>query len=257
MPHTQKAVFLDIDGTLILGKRGPFNEDIEAIEEARKQGHLFFLNTGRGFGNLPPVLRDAPWIDGMVCGAGAQILFRGKTVHCRAIPEKALLEISAFYLNSKKWCVFEGETALYGINENNSDLFVTDILSVKNKDDFLTRYKDAQVTKLSIDGSASAEEQALLEDYFDLNPFPDYFEGILKGESKSHGMELILKELGIARENSVAMGDSFNDMSMIRYAGLGIAMGNACDELKQMAGAITADCGQGGIAQAVKKWVLT
>jgi hydroxymethylpyrimidine pyrophosphatase-like HAD family hydrolase len=69
-------------------------------------------------------------------------------------------------------------------------------------------------------------------------------------------MELILNESGIKREDSIAIGDSANDLDMIRFAGLGIAMGNACAELKAEAAAVTGDCGKGGVAEALRKFLL-
>ena len=67
---------------------------------------------------------------------------------------------------------------------------------------------------------------------------------------------MALEALGIPRENSIAIGDSRNDIDIIAAAGLGIAMGNACEELKALAGAITGDCGKGGVGQALRMFVL-
>jgi hydroxymethylpyrimidine pyrophosphatase-like HAD family hydrolase len=69
-------------------------------------------------------------------------------------------------------------------------------------------------------------------------------------------MSIVLEALDIPRENSIAIGDSKNDIDIIRAAGLGIAMGNASQELKALAGAITGDCGKGGVGQAITKFVL-
>ena len=69
-------------------------------------------------------------------------------------------------------------------------------------------------------------------------------------------MSIALKALNIPQENSIAIGDSKNDIDIIRAAGLGIAMGNASDELKALADAVTGDCGKGGVGQAVRKVVL-
>jgi hydroxymethylpyrimidine pyrophosphatase-like HAD family hydrolase len=70
-------------------------------------------------------------------------------------------------------------------------------------------------------------------------------------------MEIVLNEAGIPRENSVAIGDSPNDLDMIRYAALGIAVGNARDELKAEADVVVAAaCGEGAVAEAFCRFVL-
>jgi hydroxymethylpyrimidine pyrophosphatase-like HAD family hydrolase len=69
-------------------------------------------------------------------------------------------------------------------------------------------------------------------------------------------MAIILEAAGIPRENSIAIGDSANDIDIVRAAGIGIAMGNASDDLKAVAREITGDCGKGGVGGAIKRFVL-
>lgn len=256
---TTKAIFLDIDGTLLLRGKDPFTEDIERLEEAHEQGHRVFLNTGRSLANIPPGLLTAPYIDGIVAGGGAHVIVNGKTIYHKWIPEDLLALICDYHLRSGTWCIFEGETNIYGTSYETGLAgldFALEILPVKNSIDFATLYKGTRVTKLTMQSCVTDEERAALQDYFQLNPFPDYVEGIIRGVTKASGMEMVLNALGIARENSIAIGDSVNDIDMLRFAGIGVAMGNACAELKQIASALTLDCGRGGVAHAVKQWAL-
>jgi len=257
MNKEPKAIFLDIDGTLILNDEGPFNEDIEQIKIAKEHGHYFFLNTGRAFSNIPTVLKEASYIDGMIMGNGTHVQLKGKTLYHKWIDEKILISICKYYLNNKKWCVFEGETGIYGINKFDPTLFVGEVTSINDENDFSNKYYGVKITKLTIEGEATAEERNLLENYFQLNSFSNYFEGIIKGENKSNGIKMILKETGILLENSIAIGDSINDISALRTVNLGIAMGNACNELKEIAQYITDDCKHGGVGKAIKIMVLS
>jgi Cof subfamily protein (haloacid dehalogenase superfamily) len=256
MSESAKALFLDIDGTLLARTEGPFPPDVSMMEAARAAGHRVFLNTGRSFANIPLTLRSAPYIDGIVAGAGAHVLLNGETIYHTSVPPQKLADISAYYLNNRKWCVFEGETALYRINEFKLDMPVPALHVITDKDDFLTAYRESLISKLTIAGAPSPAERALLEDCFKLTIFEHYFEAIIKGATKQSGMEILLKAVGITRENSVGIGDSLNDVDMLRFAGLGIAMGNACDELKQIAAHITEDCAHGGVGAAIQRWVL-
>jgi Cof subfamily protein (haloacid dehalogenase superfamily) len=256
MNNSQKAIFLDIDETLITKLQGPFPDDVEPIEEAHRRGHKIFLSTGRSLGHIPQTLQEAPWLDGIIAGAGAQVIMGNKTLYHKWVPQELLPPICAFYLRQDKFCVFEGVQGVYGIKLPERYGRSGTILSITREDDFLVKYADAVISKLTIGGSANDAEQKLLGSHFHLNTFDNYFEGILLGESKAKGMSIILETLNIPRENSIAIGDSKNDIDIIRAAGLGIAMGNASEELKALAGAITGDCGKGGVGQAITRFVL-
>jgi HAD superfamily hydrolase (TIGR01484 family) len=250
MDPSPKAIFLDIDGTIIIRGEGPFADDLAAIGEAREAGHRILLNTGRSLANIPPDLAGAPWLDGIVAGGGAHVVISGETWYHKWVDTGVLCAISAWYLERDKWIVFEGETGIYGINQDYGFQIVS------GPDDFRTRYAGTLISKITLEGRASPEETAMLERHFRVFDQGRYTECILKGENKGQGMEIALRALGIERKNSIAIGDSVNDTDMIRHAGLGIAMGNASDELKELAAEVTDDCGQGGVAKAIRRWVL-
>jgi hydroxymethylpyrimidine pyrophosphatase-like HAD family hydrolase len=251
MEQVVQAIFLDIDETLISGESGPFEDDIREIEAARKRGHRVFLNTGRSFANIPRLIRNAPWVDGIVAGGGAHVLLANgggafRTIHHKWIPEALLLEICGLYFRIGKWCFFEGETELYEIKRDMGNLMI------RNSDDFLVKYPGAVITKITMEGYADEDERALLADHFHLFLQTRYSEGIIKGESKSKGMGIILEETGIPRTRTIAIGDSLNDMDMIRFANTGVAMANACRELKEAADLVTLACGKGGVARVLR-----
>jgi hydroxymethylpyrimidine pyrophosphatase-like HAD family hydrolase len=123
---------------------------------------------------------------------------------------------------------------------------------IRNSDDFAIKYPQAVITKITMEGYAGEDERALLADHFHLFPQTRYSEGIIKGESKSKGMRIILEETGIPKTHTIAVGDSLNDVDMIRFANTGVAMGNACEELKEAAGLVTLACGKGGVARVLR-----
>lgn len=254
-----KAVFLDIDGTLIYRDEGPFPADIAAIEGARKRGHRFFLSTGRALSNIPPPLKNAPWVDGIVAATGTHVLIRGdpevpgvyKTLASRIIPEKVLKIVIDYFYPLKVWCALEGEEEIYLVNEEEPRLFTRHPVPLRAENNFLSYCRGLRISKLTMQGDASEDERAVLGPYFNFYALGGYHEGVLRGESKSGGLERVLAGLGLKREDSIAIGDSANDMDMIRFAGTGVAMGNACEELKQAAGRITTGVRDGGVANAL------
>jgi Cof subfamily protein (haloacid dehalogenase superfamily) len=83
---------------------------------------------------------------------------------------------------------------------------------------------------------------------------PFYLEATTKGVSKGSSLRLICDTLGIAREEVMAFGDAHNDLSMIEFAGLGVAMGNACTELKDIADEVTLSNNEDGIAHTLSAY---
>jgi Cof subfamily protein (haloacid dehalogenase superfamily) len=262
MDHTHKSIFLDIDGTLIpQGLYEARREDIEQIEIFHKAGHRFFLSTGRSLVNIPAALLNAPWLDGVVAGSGAHVLLREndgsfKTIRRCFIPPATLCAICDYYLKTRVWCLFEGETAIYALNQPSAIVPpIVKTFPVERAGDFVTKYEGTKISKLTMGGDLAGEEKEILGGTLDFYAQKGYHEGIIKGESKSKGMGIILEALGLRREQSIAIGDSANDLDMIRFAGTGIAMGNACDELKAAAGYITGDVENGGVAQALRRYL--
>ena len=258
----KKAIFFDIDGTLITRDNVFSEDDRQAMEEAAGRGHFLFLNSGRSFANIPPALLDLPSLKGIAAGGGAHILLasspagetRFGTIYRKWISEETLEKVFAWYGKQTKCCFLEGERDCYIINRTSRIELVRTPVPVKSLDDLKRKSGGDPITKLTFDGFLSEEEYSLLEPDLTVNRFADYSEGIVKGENKAKAMGLILGHLGLRREDSIAIGDGQNDLDMIRFAGLGIAMGNACAELKAAAGAVTGDCGKGGVAEALRKF---
>ncbi len=77
-----------------------------------------------------------------------------------------------------------------------------------------------------------------------------------KGVTKGNAVKILAQMYGIDRKEIIAIGDNENDMSMIEYAGLGIAMGNAEEALKNAADYITGDYQKDGVAEAIERFIL-
>ena len=73
---------------------------------------------------------------------------------------------------------------------------------------------------------------------------------------KAQSLAVLLKEIGMTKEEMIAVGDGFNDLSMIQYAGLGVAMANAQEIVRQNADYITLSNEEDGVAAVVEKFIL-
>jgi len=104
---------------------------------------------------------------------------------------------------------------------------------------------------------AAKKELRQFEDLEVVSSFKDNFEVMCKGVSKGRGVEVLANMYGFKREEVICIGDNENDLSMIRYAGLGIAMGNAEEEVKSEADFITRSNDEDGVAYAIDKFILS
>ena len=81
-------------------------------------------------------------------------------------------------------------------------------------------------------------------------------EVVPNGIDKAASIKKLTEILGISREEIIACGDGFNDVSMIKYAGLGVCMANGCDAAKAVADYIAPSNDEDGVAEVIEKFVL-
>ena len=252
------ALFFDIDGTLV-----SFNtheipaSTILALTQAKANGHRVYIAMGR-----PPIIITnlgaiEHLIDGYITTNGA-LCFVGKdVVSCLPIPK-----------NDVMTCVEDSKEKGYSlIVVGQRDVAVLDptgdvnrifrqMLAVKNLD------------------KASPLEEVLQQDILQLTPFfpadyeptlmarmpqcisgrwhPEFTDITANGADKGKGILAIARHEGFNPSHTVAFGDGGNDTSMILQAGIGIAMGNAIDELKQQADYVTTSVDDNGILNALR-----
>lgn len=256
MTNDRKAIFLDIDGTLSYHSAPPCQADIDALRRVRAAGHAVFVNTGRARGFLPDNLRDADYLDGFLCGCGTQMLLHGQSLFSAEIARPLLREVAAYYLaRPGRRCLFEGEDSLYIVGGDYKGVAWP---QVTRADDFETVYAHARITKLTVLGTRTEEERALFAGRLDtvLQSAADWYEAVLPGCNKGRGLLRACERLGVLPENSIAIGDSENDLDMFACAGIAVAMQNASAAALAAADYVTGACGEGGVAQAVRALVL-
>lgn len=233
------AFFLDIDGTIYDGNTvAP--EVVNAIVRARNTGHKVFINTARAYIGMPQEIYDLP-VDGWIGSLGLEVFTDGQFIHRHFIPRERVLEIANYAFQNRVKLYFEGEIRL-DLNQERPGS-----LNPKDMEEFKTMLGSYRVCKFSlVDGPTDRDKAAFSEDF-------DFFdiEVIAKGYSKTRGIQIIQEYYGISQENTVAIGDSDPDMDMVRYAGIGIAMGNGTPRLKACANYITKPLAEHGVAWAI------
>lgn len=267
----RKLIFLDIDGTLVAAMSSPTPPVRQAIRQARAQGHLVFLCTGR---NLPIIGSDILEIgfDGIIASAGGYVSVGDRVLFDRLLPEDLVQECLTAFHSHGIFCRIETTDGIYtdpqmetllrsaSPDPKNSELIrmqkeLAAGLTIRKYEEYPKQgaYKLC-FTSTTLD--SVREVQKLLGDRFEFVVHPygkstSCFNGeiIPKGINKGKGIEMVCRYLGADPGNAIAFGDSMNDASMMQRAGLCVAMGNACDELKAMADIVCEDVAHDGVYQ--------
>lgn len=244
MPY---AFFLDIDGTIIDYKFVPAENRI-AIDEARREGHLVFLNTGRSYRFIPNRVWDNFDFDGVVCGSGSYASLGGKLLLHRTISPQDAMEDAKALMAMNQPFIFEGEhkVLVWGTPPQH-DYW----LPIESADELMGIHADVNLQKINLPGQASPEARAYLQKRYHLLQFPTYAEIAIIGCDKGKGMDVVMANLP---DNfvSVAIGDSLNDREMLVAAEISVAMGNSNDQVKSLCTHETADVRDAGVAIAMR-----
>ena len=264
-----KAVFLDIDGTLVDFQGKLPASAGKALKLARDKGHRLVLCTGRTRGQVYPWLLDFGF-DGLITGAGARVEAEGNLLCSHVIPEKDLAravdyfeEIRAhYYLQAEAgiyapgWCirrqtaVFQGEMTEEEREERFGKIFQEDRPASRQDVEKIAYYQSPEQLR---------QVRQRLGDFFTVEAssfqLVDSSDGevTIRGIDKASGMEAYLEAAGISREDTYAFGDGPNDREMLGFAGTGVAMGNAAEELKRHADLVTAPLQEDGLYRAFEK----
>ncbi len=259
----RKALFFDIDGTL-MELTPPTDRTLKAIENVRKNGHFAFICTGRSEGYVPDFIKSIP-LDGAIYGAGSAVFLNGKPLSHRFL-SKELFQRTFDVLNEYHISGFwecedrdplhkNGGLCAFG-RRPQSEYFRA-YPFVCSSQEFFQRFPNETVTKLSVHSEIPLAAATLLKkDFHFISHTPQITELVLPGVSKAAGIGIMLRHLGLTAADAIAFGDSMNDYEMIKYAGCGVAMGNACDALKAVANEITLPCSEDGVAVFLEERLL-
>ena len=242
------AFFIDIDGTLTYGSGIP-EENIKAMKKAREKGHLMLLNTGRGLRFIPRfVLKDAP-LDGIVAGSGSYCSLGDRVLKAERIPKDELKAAAAFLFENGKKFLLEGENIMLCGNRH---IDAEGFYDITDADELDAKYSHAIIEKINISGVLSKEQSGFLAGMFNLWQHSDYAECAIKDCDKGAAMKYVMTALPEGFK-SVAVGDSINDVDMLKAADISVAMGNSSQQIKDMCNIVTASNGEAGLGRIIEK----
>ena len=256
------VVFFDIDGTIVDDATQIIPDScVRAVEQLRDNGHIPVINSGRPFTHIDPRIRKLAFA-GWVCGCGMEVrlgdqwLMRTQpTPEMCALARRAVREcgLQVLYETADGGILLDGEFSAdpQGLEE---------VERLRKKGVFVAQIEDHPQFLKFVTFDDTGDRQAFLEKITPWFTAIDRGGGMLeimnKGCSKAAGMELLLSRLGIPGEETLAIGDSTNDLTMFRMAAHTACMGNGMEELKRESEFITDTVLHDGIEKALRHFGL-
>lgn len=266
--RNKKMIFIDLDGTLIDSSGEVPVSAIEAIQKARKNGHRVYICTGRAKSEVEQSILDIGF-DGMIAAAGSYIEINGKMILNKTIATRDVKYVVDFLEKHNVYFWLEGFMDVYSSNKTVEHLreklreesSLSNFFEQMNVVDKWIYSGINKITFLSGDISFEAVEKELcwlfhVEKSSFKKLGEDGGEITIKGTTKATGIEQLLVWTDTPLEATMAFGDGLNDVDMLKYVNIGIAMENGCDELKSIADDITTSNDNDGIYESFVKHQL-
>ena len=260
MMNTRYALFLDIDGTLVsfLTHEIP-PSTILALTQAKANGHRVYIATGR-----PPVIITnlgaiEHLIDGFVTTNGALCFVGDEVISCLPIPRQDVLACVEDAQEKQYSLIVVGKRDVAVLDPTGDvDRIFRQMLAVKNLDkavplEDVLRQDILQLTPF-VDADYEPELMAHMPQCISGRWHPEFTDITANGADKGKGILTIARREGLDPRQTIAFGDGGNDTSMILQAGIGIAMGNAIDALKEQADYVTTTVDDNGILNALRHY---
>ncbi len=259
------VVFFDIDGTVIDEKTQCIpSSTVRAIERLRANGHIAAVNTGRPYGHIDPRIH-AMAFNAYVCACGMEVRLHGNRIHF-AYPTKAQRDFARSAVEQYRMQpIYEDSdrTVIMDSRRDNHPYIQKEIVCMKRKGCNVldgAHLSDFSFQKFVTFDGANCRRDAFITEIqkeFDVIVREDtLLEMVMHGASKASGMQCLLDALGTSREETLAIGDSNNDLPMFRFARHTACMGGGCEELKSVAEFVTAPVMEGGLEKALEHFGL-
>ena len=266
-----KILALDIDGTLLNSKKEITPAVFEKVRALQEKEIPVLIASGRpeqGTRHVCEALELKTYGGYVLSFNGGKITNQktGEIVHNKTIPVEYNEEIIEYAKKIPESTIltYDGDVIITEHPENKYAQVESNVVkmplqrveSLKERAVFPANkfliVGTPEILKAAVEPMAEAFQGRL--NIFQSEPF--FIEVVPLGIDKAQSLETLLQKLGMTREELVACGDGGNDVSMIDYAGMGVAMANACEEVKAVADFMAPSCDEDGVAAVIEKFFL-
>ena len=267
-----KLLAINLDGTLVTDDKQLTNRTIETIKKASEKGVKIMISSARAFYRLEKYI-DALDLrkEGQytICFNGAMIVENaiGNIVFSKNLEEDEVKEIielgkklevpMMLYAKQMNFVeqipeILANNKAYKGVNFK-IEKFENNDYSKEENYVYRIAFIDKSEKIMDIRNKIPKE---IIEKYEITSSVPEYIEFVKKGIKKSEAIKFIMEKYQIKQEEVMAMGDGENDIEMLKFAGLGVAMENASEDVKKVANVVTTSNNEDGVANAIEKYIL-
>lgn len=254
---SKKLIFFDIDNTLVyhdIHKSFVPEPTKQAVRLLKDNGHEVLFATGRSRIHTVRWARELDIESSGLFNNGSYAVYKGDELFGDRLSQQLTNDIYR-YLLSDRVCIFgAAEDCMYVYNASPDTISYLEGEAERTgmvKPFPATLPPLLALTVYGLDGNWTGQEE-LIKNFPEVYFCDGRAEIVNRGVSKGKSMLLVAERLGFSAKDIIAVGDEMNDIEMIRYAGIGIAVGNGRNELKAVADITTDDISKGGIYKAFK-----
>ena len=268
-----KMLVTDMDYTLLNKEKRVSDRNREALRRAMEKGVHMVVATGRIYTSARIYAKLLGLDTPIIASNGALIKDASKTIFRDILSQDTVREMLRLCHKYGIYCHFFTENTIYSEKLINVSLRYTewnkymgeeDQVRIRIVDDGeeIVEAAKSEVLKAVVFDDDDEKIQKLRDGIMETGivsvsqSMKHNLEVMNKGVTKGNAVRILAQMYGINREEIIAIGDNENDISMIEYAGLGIAMGNAEEILKRAADHVTGDYQEDGVAEAIEKFIL-
>lgn len=254
-----KAVFFDIDGTLVSFRTHEISRPVmDALYSLKEKGVKLFIASGRHF-LIMDNLGGFPF-DGYVCMNGSLIMDQGEIIYSHPMDKDDVAAVIDVAESGQIPCVLFAEKEIV-INCQNelTDRVARMIRLPMPEPSSLEPFKSSPVCQFTIFMNGDVEAERLtpvLKHSVTTRWHPEFTDIVPENISKAEGVARIIARYGIGQDEVMAFGDGGNDVEMIEYAGIGVAMGNAAPDVRKHADYVTSSVDEDGVVAAFRHFGL-
>lgn len=272
-----KLIAIDMDGTLLSNRHEIPEYNKEMIKRATKAGVKIAITTGRLFASARKYSELIGVETPIIASNGAYIREKDKeeVIYESKLTRKQFDEVLSVikkydfrvYMNTSDTVISEDivpdDHAYKLVNNELDDAWKIKFVEGRSFEEVYDEFSNDILKFICIEERETRDELmkakaelAKFEDLEVVSSWDNNFEVMAQGTSKGRAVEKLAEILGIKREEVICIGDSENDLSMVQYGGLGVAMGNAIDIVKENADYITDTNTNAGVGKMIAKFIF-